>query len=83
MLSAWLLGRDLSSLTRHTPVSPEAGSILTSPLLGNINGAAGTAPDSRMLMHSSLGEGEGEGRTGSADFGRGKWWRGGPSRLHW
>lgn len=39
----------------------------------------------RLLMHSSLGEGEGErdgeGRTGSADFRRGKGWRGGPSHL--
>lgn len=51
MLSAWPLGRDLSSLTRHTPVSPEAGSILTSPLLRNINGAAGTAPDSRQAAN--------------------------------
>lgn len=37
----------------------------------------------RLLMYSSLGEeGEGEGRTGTADFGRGKWWRGAPSCLH-
>lgn len=65
MLSARLLGCDLSSLTQHIPISPEAGSILTSPLLRNINGALGIAPDSRKTrMHSGLGGGSRRGAGG-------------------
>lgn len=44
MLSAWLLDCDLS-LTQRVPISLEAEFILTSLLLGNINGAFGIAPD--------------------------------------
>lgn len=61
MLSAWLPGCDLSSLTPHIPISPEAGSILTSPLLRNINGASATAPDSLQAANALRPWGLGEG----------------------
>lgn len=68
VLSAWPLGCDLSSLTLHIPISPEAGSILTSPLLRNINGASATAPDSLQAANALRPWGWGKGHTGSASF---------------
>lgn len=84
MLSAWPLGCDLSSLTRHIPVSPEAGSILTSPLLRNINGASGAACDSLQAANALWPWGEGrEGPHWLSGLLKWEWWRGGPSCLHW
>lgn len=55
------IGRDLSSFTQRLPIPPEAGSILTSPLLRNINGAFGIAPDS-LKAANALRPWEGRGR---------------------
>lgn len=63
VLPAWPLGCDLSSLTPHIPISPEAGSILTSPLLRNINGVSATTPDSLQALNALWPWGEGH--TGS------------------
>lgn len=65
------IGGDLSSFTQRLPVPPVAGSILTSPLLRNINGAFGIAPDSLKAANAlrpcwgwGLGVGGWEGGTG-------------------
>lgn len=58
------IGRDLSSFTQRVPVPPEAGSILTSPLLRNINGAFGIAPDSLKAANALRPWGGWEGGTG-------------------